>query len=189
MVVDDDADVREVVRQYLEGLGCRVTLAVDGVDALQSLASPLPPCIIVSDLTMPKLGAVGFMRCVRAGQDHSATPVVTMSAESQRERPPGVEAHFDKPFALAELGAVAARFCRGGPARYRAELDSKSRPRKRPGPRSSRTRAGAQASASKSGRVRVASARDDFRLGKAPPFAFQHRSAATRRGASGVARS
>ncbi|MFL5263529.1 MAG: response regulator [Anaeromyxobacteraceae bacterium] len=118
LVVEDDPDIREVLRDLIGGLGCRVVLAADGVDALAQLerAGAASPCVIIADLNMPRLGGVGLVRRVRTGR-HVGTPIVTMSAEPLRERPAHVELHLDKPFDFGALAATIGRLCPGGPAR------------------------------------------------------------------------
>jgi CheY-like chemotaxis protein len=122
LVVEDDPDIRELLRDLIAGLGCNVALAADGVDALAQLerAGADSPCVIIADLNMPRLGGVGLVRRVRTGL-HGRTPIVTMSAEPFRERPAEVELHLDKPFDFGSLATTLGRLCRGGPARCRAE--------------------------------------------------------------------
>jgi CheY-like chemotaxis protein len=119
LVVEDDPDIAEVLRNHIESLGCRVVVASDGVSGFETLGRSVPPCLILSDLGMPNLDGVGLLRQVREHTSHRSLPVVSMSAEPHRERPPNVEAHLDKPFALAEIDPIIARLCRGGPARTR----------------------------------------------------------------------
>jgi CheY-like chemotaxis protein len=119
LVVEDDAASRDALREHLEGLGCRVMVAVDGVDALERLRHSAQPCLILADLNMPRLDGVGLVRRVRADDGDESTPIVTMSAEPRRERPRHTEAHLQKPFTFADLDPVIARLCRGGPARHR----------------------------------------------------------------------
>jgi CheY-like chemotaxis protein len=52
LVVEDDPDAREMMRELIELGGCSARLAANGVEALQALAS-LRPCLIVIDLIMP----------------------------------------------------------------------------------------------------------------------------------------
>jgi CheY-like chemotaxis protein len=122
MVVEDDPDLSEVLREHIEArLGCRVVLAVDGVDALSRLdgAEVVPPCLILADLNMPRLDGVGLARCIRSSERHGDTHIITMSADPRRARPAEAELHLDKPFAFADLAAIVGPRCRGGPARQR----------------------------------------------------------------------
>jgi CheY-like chemotaxis protein len=119
LVVEDEPDLAEVLRDHIESLGCAVVVARDGVGAFETLGRSVAPCLILSDLGMPNLDGVGLLRRVRDHARHRSLPVVSMSAEPSRERPPGVEAHLDKPFALTDIDPIIARLCRGGPARER----------------------------------------------------------------------
>jgi len=50
IVVDDDADIRELIRVHVESLGCTAVLAADGLDALDCLACGPTPCLILLDI-------------------------------------------------------------------------------------------------------------------------------------------
>lgn len=52
LVVDDEQEVRDFLREFLEDKGFKVTLAEDGIKARESLASSLPDLVIV-DLLLP----------------------------------------------------------------------------------------------------------------------------------------
>jgi CheY-like chemotaxis protein len=115
LIAEDDPDLREALGDYIASLGCKVLLAVDGVEALERLAPSVTPCVIVTDLNMPRLDGAGLVRSIRAN-GHRGTPIITMSAGSQGAKPANVAAHLDKPFACADLDSTVARLCRGGPA-------------------------------------------------------------------------
>lgn len=122
LVVEDDPDLREVIGEHLAELGCRVTLAGDGVEALEWLRGAYVPCLILTDLNMPNLDGVGLLRRIRAGGSDRAADIaiVTMSAAEPRDDAAGsIEAHLKKPFMLPDLDAIVGSLCRGGPARCR----------------------------------------------------------------------
>src|SRR5215467_13475789 len=79
MVVDDDEDIREVLRLFLQIDGYRVTTATDGVDALEQLKKTCErPSLILLDLMMPRMDGEQFMKTLRAGP-FADIPVVIMS--------------------------------------------------------------------------------------------------------------
>ncbi|MDR1061390.1 MAG: response regulator, partial [Clostridiales bacterium] len=61
LVVDDDPNIRELVRVHLKNNGFEVALAVDGRDAAERTADP--PDLAIIDLMMPKMD--GFELCRR----------------------------------------------------------------------------------------------------------------------------
>ena len=112
MVVDDDADIRESLREYIQDLGCQVVVAVDGVHALECLDVCPPPCLILLDLNMPRLDGEGFLRSVRGDACRRCLAIASMTAGEHRGLPRETEAHLRKPFALADLEKLTVRFCR-----------------------------------------------------------------------------
>lgn len=112
LVVDDDPDVREALRDHIEKLGCSVVLAVDGVDGLAVLETCPRPCLVVLDVNMPRMDGGSFARAVRRHAGFSGLPIVSMSAGMRCLGPPEVHCHLDKPFCLDRLEPEIARFCR-----------------------------------------------------------------------------
>jgi CheY-like chemotaxis protein len=105
MVIDDDQGVRTLVREVLERAGYHVVEAVDGLDALESLAHlDVPPALVVTDVMMPRLGGRRFAE--RYQKRYDGAPVLYMSgfAEDDVEDPWPVSAPFlAKPFTPALL--------------------------------------------------------------------------------------
>jgi DNA-binding response OmpR family regulator len=127
LVVDDDVNVRDVVRRYLEQAGYHVTLAGDGENALR-LATQSRPDLVVLDLMLP--GIDGFEVCRRL---HAAPgpeiPVVMLTARGEEEdRIAGLRLGADdyvaKPFSPRELVLRVASVLRRATAvpAVRAEL-------------------------------------------------------------------
>ncbi len=117
LVVDDDEDVREGLREHLESLGCSVVLAADGLEGLDALERMSPgtarPCLVLVDMNMPRLDGAGFVACVRTRQSPESLPIVAMSAESRRlDASIGCE-HLAKPFDPTEITRRITRSCRG----------------------------------------------------------------------------
>lgn len=106
LVVDDDRSVREVVSAYLEREGLEVTLAKDGLEALE-LARSTDPHLVVLDLMLPKLDGLEVCRVLREERD---VPVVMLTARGEElDRVLGLELGADdyvtKPFSPRELTA------------------------------------------------------------------------------------
>ena len=67
LVVDDDADVRDSLRRALGYAGYEVATAVDGAEALKSVAKS-PVDLIILDVLMPMLDGLGACRALRDGE-------------------------------------------------------------------------------------------------------------------------
>lgn len=115
LVVDDDADVRSVLREVLEHAGYRVTGAKNGSDALECLRGleRLPDCIVL-DLMMPVMSGYEFRSAQLADEVLATIPVVLLSAVSDRDGVAdalGAAAILTKPVGLSALLDAVARQC------------------------------------------------------------------------------
>jgi two-component system chemotaxis response regulator CheY len=112
LVVDDSASVRQVVGLTLRGAGYTVIEAADGEAALARLTGQRVH-LILTDVNMPRLDGIGFLKAVRQLPAYRFTPVVMLTTESQEDRKregqmAGAKAWIVKPFQPAQLlGAVA----------------------------------------------------------------------------------
>lgn len=111
LVVDDDADLRELLRELLELQGYAVTTANNGQDALTLLRQPLRPAMILLDLMMPIMDGNHFL--LEQGKDpHLATiPVVTMTAGRNLEHLAAGRPLLTKPFSFDVLLTTVERYC------------------------------------------------------------------------------
>jgi two-component system sensor histidine kinase and response regulator WspE len=92
LVVDDSATVREVERQILTRLGFVVETAVDGLDGLHALRAGRFD-LVVSDIDMPRMNGLEFVRALRTEQRFATTPVIVVSYKDRDEdRLAGLEA-------------------------------------------------------------------------------------------------
>jgi DNA-binding response OmpR family regulator len=103
IVVEDDADIRQVISEALDDEGYQVTGATDGVSALRLVAEQ-PPDIAIVDLMMPQLDGLGFLAECRADPRCASMRVIVISAAtSARLDGLQVEAVITKPFDLNAL--------------------------------------------------------------------------------------
>ncbi len=106
LLVEDDHDIVQVVRTYLQGAGYLVEVASDGrVGLSRALASP--PALIVLDWMLPSLDGLEFMKILR--RTHGI-PVIMLTARTEEaDRVLGLEFGADdyvtKPFSPRELVA------------------------------------------------------------------------------------
>ncbi len=111
LVVDDEADLVEILTDRLVGEGYRVVSARDGVEALAAVRDAAPACIIL-DLKMPRLGGFEALAELRRLAPSAYLIVLTGSpnrplAEACRAR--GADDFLLKPFDPAELLRLTAR--------------------------------------------------------------------------------
>ncbi len=105
LVVDDDANVREITGATLAGHGYRVLSAADGTEAVALFAPrSLEIRAIVTDLDMPNLDGLALLKVVRALNPSVRPVLVSGSADNSdpRRTPPADGAFLSKPFS-AEL--------------------------------------------------------------------------------------
>jgi two-component system OmpR family response regulator len=105
LVVDDDRELRELVRTYLTKNGLRVTAAADGRQMQAALAAG-PVDLIVLDLMLP--GTDGLVLCRDLRAKEGTIPILMLTARSEEaDRIVGLEMGADdyltKPFAAREL--------------------------------------------------------------------------------------
>jgi len=116
LVIDDDADIRLLLRQLLERAGFAVCEAADGKTGLRRLFADVPSLVIL-DVSMPELDGYQTLERIR---DLSDVPVLMLTARTQElEKVRGLSAGADdyvaKPFGRQELLArVQALLRRSG---------------------------------------------------------------------------
>lgn len=104
LIVDDDPDIRELLRELLTRAGYDVDEAADGRTALRSLYET-PPALVILDVTMPDMDGYQTLERMR---DLSEVPVIMLTARTQElERVRGLTSGADdyvlKPFGRQEL--------------------------------------------------------------------------------------
>ena len=106
LVVDDDRELRDLVKSYLVQEGFRVVTAADGREALFVAREEMPD-LIVLDLMMPEMGGHDFIRIYNKEAD---IPIILLTARlEESDKVLGLELGADdyvtKPFSLRELTA------------------------------------------------------------------------------------
>jgi two-component system, chemotaxis family, chemotaxis protein CheY len=86
LVVDDDADVRELLRLALTGEGYEVATVPNGREALHHLRSHANACIILLDLMLPMMDGAHFRTAQLLDRSLAWIPVVVMSAAVDADR-------------------------------------------------------------------------------------------------------
>jgi chemosensory pili system protein ChpA (sensor histidine kinase/response regulator) len=116
LVVDDSLTVRRVTQRLLAREGYRVTLAKDGLDALERLAEEVPQ-VVLSDIEMPRMDGFDLVRNLRADARWRELPVIMITsriAQKHRDHAAelGVDHYLGKPYSEEDLLALVARYTR-----------------------------------------------------------------------------
>jgi two-component system phosphate regulon response regulator PhoB len=106
MVVDDEPDIRHLLRVTLESAGYGVVEAAHGEAALESVRRS-PPQIVLTDRMMPRMSGGELIERLRADESTKAIPIVLISGT--RGVQPGADAVVRKPFDPNELIVLVDR--------------------------------------------------------------------------------
>jgi CheY-like chemotaxis protein len=109
LVVDDDADVREVLTESLRAEGYAVVSADEGRKALE-LAETLRPAVILLDLRMEGMDGRAFLEARRSRAALARTPVIVITGAPDRTIES--ELQLPKPLALAEVVSAVRRLAK-----------------------------------------------------------------------------
>jgi DNA-binding response OmpR family regulator len=106
LVADDKANIRNLVREYLEAEGFRVVVASNGRDALYAARAEKPDLILL-DIMMPEMSGYDFIKVYRKERE---TPIILLTAKlDETDKVLGLELGADdyvtKPFGMKELTA------------------------------------------------------------------------------------
>ena len=115
MIVDDSASMRRVVSIALKGAGYDVLEGVDGKDALSKLKGQKVH-MIISDVNMPVMDGIAFLKAVKSMPAYKFTPVIMLTTESAEEKKregqaAGARAWVVKPFQPEQLVNAVQRLC------------------------------------------------------------------------------
>jgi two-component system, chemotaxis family, chemotaxis protein CheY len=115
MIVDDSASMRQVVSIALKGAGYTVLEGSDGKDALSRLSGQKVH-LIISDVNMPNMDGIAFVREVKQLPAYKFTPVLMLTTESEEGKKregqaAGARAWMVKPFKADQLLAAVQKLC------------------------------------------------------------------------------
>jgi CheY-like chemotaxis protein len=112
LVVEDDADLRALLRVWLEAAGAVVRDAGDGIEALESVHRARPD-LIICDLQMPGLDGCGFVEVIRQ-KLRLRIPAIALTGRAGTEAEiqtfeSGFHHHLRKPVTREVIVAQAVR--------------------------------------------------------------------------------
>src|SRR6476646_5342122 len=124
LIVEDDADIADVLRRSLRHEGYQVLTSGDGIDALD-VAAGFVPDLVVLDLGLPGLDGLEVCRRLRSAGD---VPILMLTARAETaDRVTGLDSGADdylvKPFERKELLARIRALLRRRPPRGAASLE------------------------------------------------------------------
>ncbi len=110
LTVDDSASIRQMVRLTLSGSGYKVVEAENGAEGLKQ-AQATPVNMIVTDLNMPVMDGMTFIREVRKLPAYKGVPIIFLTTESdaarkQEAKLAGATGWITKPFQQDQLLSV-----------------------------------------------------------------------------------
>jgi DNA-binding response OmpR family regulator len=107
LIVEDNVEMREYIRQCLKNPNYNITEAANGNDGFQKALSIIPD-LIISDVMMPQMDGYELTRAIRENIGTSHIPLVLLTAKSSLESKlkglkRGADAYLTKPFSPLEL--------------------------------------------------------------------------------------
>ena len=114
LIVEDDLDIQELLKNFLQEVGYAVTLASDGIEAISLFASTHFDLILL-DIMLPKIDGFTVCELIRK---QSSVPIIMLTAKSEEEDKLkgyelGADDYITKPFSpkvlLAKVGALLRR--------------------------------------------------------------------------------
>lgn len=117
LVVEDSPAQREMITDLLRGSGLDVSVATDGVEALEQIQTH-PPDIVILDIVMPRMNGYELCRRLKNDPITQSVPVVMCSSKGEEfDRywgiKQGADAYIAKPFQPTELVGTVKQLLRG----------------------------------------------------------------------------
>jgi CheY-like chemotaxis protein len=114
LVVDDDGDIREALKDLLADEGYETAEASDGLEALSYLRAHPPPRLILLDWNMAPMNGPQFMEEFVKQPVSAQVPVVLLTADArakEKAESGWFAGHLRKPVRIDELFALVERYC------------------------------------------------------------------------------
>ena len=113
LIVEDDADLRDMMAQLLTLEGFNAATVANGREALEYLRNVARPDVILLDLMMPVMDGWEFRRRQQADPAVSAVPVIVLSAlDPSRAADVNANAFLKKPLDFDRLLTLVRGYCR-----------------------------------------------------------------------------
>lgn len=114
MIVDDSASLRQIVNIALKSAGYEVIEACDGKDALSKLDANSKVHLIISDVHMPNMDGIAFVKNAKMMPNLKFTPIIMLTTDASESKKlegqvAGAKAWIVKPFQPAQMLAAVAK--------------------------------------------------------------------------------
>ncbi|MGA2926817.1 MAG: response regulator [Solirubrobacteraceae bacterium] len=108
LLVDDSKTILMSLSRVLAATGYTVETALDGEQALAKITAGVKPTVIITDLNMPRMDGITFIRAARKAPGGRFTPILMLTTESQQTkraeaRAAGATGWLVKPIQPADL--------------------------------------------------------------------------------------
>jgi CheY-like chemotaxis protein len=110
LVVEDEEDLREMIREALELNGYAVVTAEDGRQALARLSSIQHVCLVLIDLLMPGMNGWDLIQELESRPELAGVAIVVYSSVANRA-PNGATRVLQKPLTFGELLSTVREYC------------------------------------------------------------------------------
>lgn len=103
LIVDDSESIREIISMGLTNQGYEVIKGINGLDGMKNLLLGGKVDLVITDLNMPVMDGITFLKEIRKQNEYRFTPVIVLTTESQESkkqeaRTAGATAWIVKPF-------------------------------------------------------------------------------------------
>jgi CheY-like chemotaxis protein len=116
LIVEDDAEIRNSLREVLGDEGYAVVIATNGKEALEALRRAVDkPKLIILDVMMPVMDAYQFREAQLKDGSLSEIPTVLLSADAklpEKAAAAKTSLYLKKPVDLDELFSLVEKYCR-----------------------------------------------------------------------------
>jgi two-component system, chemotaxis family, chemotaxis protein CheY len=82
LILDDSATMVMTLAQILKNAGYEVATGANGKEGVDQIANGLKPAVILTDLNMPEMDGIGFIKEARKAAATKFTPIIVLSADS-----------------------------------------------------------------------------------------------------------
>jgi CheY-like chemotaxis protein len=102
LVIEDDADVRDLIADRLRGIGYRVECAATGEEGV-ALARLETPSLIILDILLPGIDGWEALREIRTASPTRSVSAIVVSIVDANHPPAVVDAYIVKPFRSSQI--------------------------------------------------------------------------------------